>query len=123
MPAPAVLKGEVDLAKVKNSFVKVVDRMPRGKQFSPCRIRIDGSFVTLRNGKALWRRIGDCKSAIRNHLEGVSYDFVENGRRDKWMERRQAVSWVMENWVGVGPDYPIEIVPVEPSDQNAVLES
>lgn len=115
MPATAVANDlGIDMDKVKASFNKVKEGTRRNKVYSPCRIRINGELVTLRNGKGLWRQIGHCKSAIRNHLEGASYDFVRGyGTQDVWKKRRDVVNYIMDNWVGVGSGYPIEIVPVD----------
>lgn len=45
------------------------------RKIRPCRIKFMGEFITLENGKNLWKRIGDAKLALNNHLE-TSLDFA-----------------------------------------------
>ena len=33
------------------------------------RVKINGQFATTISGKTVWKRLGDAKNAIRNHVE------------------------------------------------------
>lgn len=46
------------------------------------RVKINGQFVTTCSGKTVWKRIGDAKNAIHNHVD----DWVS---RLPWSERRE----------------------------------
>lgn len=35
------------------------------------RIKVDGQFITVISGKTVWKRIGDAKNALRNHVEAI----------------------------------------------------
>jgi hypothetical protein len=105
-----------DLGIIKGSFTAPIIR--KAPNFSPCRIRVDGQFVNLANGKGLWRRIRDCKCAIRNHFDCSTSVMVKAcGTGMGYKFYRDAVNFIMANWVGVGDKYPIEIVPVDSAEE------
>lgn len=45
---------------------KVAESKP--KKIKPCRIKLDGKFLTLDSGKTIWKRKGDAKSAFKNNF-------------------------------------------------------
>lgn len=76
----------------------------------PCRLRVNGAFVKVCSGKALWRHPGHLKNALRNHLCTLAYRDRE--LVDDYEYRRAMEDYIMDNLVGEGPEFPIEIVPV-----------
>jgi len=48
------------------------------------RAKIDGQFITTISGKTVWKRLGDAKNAIRNHVESYC------AMHDSWQRRSNA---------------------------------
>jgi hypothetical protein len=58
--------------EVVKSF-RTDDSIAKFKKLSPCRVMVNGKFVVTDSGKTIWRRVGDAKSAVKNHLAGNGY--------------------------------------------------
>ena len=41
------------------------------KKSRPCRMKIDGKFITTVSGKTVWRRTCDAKNALHHHIKRV----------------------------------------------------
>lgn len=65
------------LTALKNTFKSTKPL----KKSRPHRIKFMGEFITLNSGKTVWKRIGDAKSALNNHLG--SYAMIGAFRRDE----------------------------------------
>lgn len=50
---------------------------PKKKKVKSCRIKVNGQFIVMPNGKTVWRRIGHAKSALVNAL-GSKFTFVDS---------------------------------------------
>jgi hypothetical protein len=60
------------------------------KKLSPCRVMVNGKFIVTNSGKTVWRRVGDAKSAVKNHLAGNGYWL--NDLYSKYFGKKQAYS-------------------------------
>lgn len=66
-----ITQNQLDI--IKNSF-EYDEAASLKKRRQPFRVKFDGKFIITSSGKTVWPGIGAAKSAIINHIRGLSYE-------------------------------------------------
>lgn len=83
-------------SRVINELAESVENKPKKlRNCRPCRLRMNGKFLVLRSGKTLWQREGDAKSALRNQLKDILYDYG-------WEQKKRVENELMKDLFASG---------------------
>jgi len=68
--------------------------------WKPVMVKFNGDFIQTVSDKYIWRKMGDAKLAIRNHIDlQLAYQLDKS---ISYNTRKQWVSQIMEEWIKAG---------------------